>query len=195
VPGEREPLRVMLFHPHMKPLTSFASKLRQRGSVEVPKFAPLDGGINAQILFLFEKPGPMTAEAGGSGFISRNNDDLTAEATFKFMEQAGIPRELTITWNVIPWWNGTRKVTGQELREGVACVRELISLLPKLQAVVLVGGKAARARVYLEGKGLAVFTSAHPLPLVRAKSPDKWDAIPEEWAKAFAFIKDALFAR
>jgi hypothetical protein len=62
VPGEREPLRVMLFHPHMKPLTSFASKLRQRGSVEVPKFDPLDGGIRAQALFLFEKPSPMTAD-------------------------------------------------------------------------------------------------------------------------------------
>jgi hypothetical protein len=47
-------------------------------------------------LFLFEKLGPMTAEAGGSGFISRNNDDPTAEATFRFMEQAKIPRKLSI---------------------------------------------------------------------------------------------------
>jgi hypothetical protein len=56
--------------------------------VEVPEFDPLDGGVEAQVLFLFEKPGPMTAELGGSkrsgsGFISRNNDDPTAEATFK----------------------------------------------------------------------------------------------------------------
>jgi hypothetical protein len=111
----RERRRAMLTKPHIAPLTAYAAKLRQRGFIEVPEFDPLDGGVNAQVLFLFEKPGPMTAEAGGSGFISRNNDDPTAEATFHFMEQAGIPRELTITWNVIPWWNGTRNVTGQEL--------------------------------------------------------------------------------
>ena len=187
----RERRRAMLTQPHIAPLTFYAAKLRQRGSIEVPEFDPLDGGVNAKVLFLFEKPGPMTADAGGSGFISRNNDDPTAEATFKFMEQAGIPRELTITWNVIPWWNGTRKVTGQELREGVACVRELISRLPTLRAVVLVGEKAAKAKMHLEGTGLKLFTSAHPSPLVRARYPEKWKAIPAECAKAFESIKDA----
>jgi len=41
----------------------------------------------------------MAAESSkrtGSGFISRNNDDATAEATFRFMEQSGIPRKLTV---------------------------------------------------------------------------------------------------
>jgi uracil-DNA glycosylase len=184
----RERHRAMLTQPHIAPLTAYAAKLRQRGSIEVPEFDPLDGGINAQMLFLFEKPGPMTADATGSGFISRNNDDPTAEATFKFMEKAEIPRELTITWNVIPWWNGTRKVTGQELREGVACVQELISLLPRLRAAVLVGGKAAKAARLLEGGGLALFTSAHPSPLVRAKYPDRWNEIPSEWAKVRDFL-------
>jgi hypothetical protein len=78
--------------------------------VEVPEFDSLDGGVDARVLFLFEKPGPMTAEGNGanrrvgSGFISRNNDDPTAEATFTFMRQANLPRKLTILWNVIPWW-------------------------------------------------------------------------------------------
>jgi hypothetical protein len=178
----------MLTQPHIAPLTAYAAKLRQRDSVEVPEFDPLDGGVNAQVLFLFEKPGPMTAEANGSGFISRNNDDPTAEATFRFMEQAGIPRDLTITWNVIPWWNGTRQVSGLELRERVACVRELISLLPSLRAVVLVGRRAARARRYLEGCRLTLFTSAHPSPLVRAKFPERWNAIPSQWADVLKVI-------
>jgi hypothetical protein len=142
--GVRERRRAMLSLPHVVPLTAYAARLRERGSVEVPEFDPLDGGVEAQVLFLFEKPGPMTAELGGgkrsgSGFISRNNDDPTAEATFRFMEQAGIARRRTVTWNVIPWWNNTREVAGPELREGTACVKELISLLPELRAVVLVG--------------------------------------------------------
>jgi hypothetical protein len=70
----RERRRAMLHEPHIEPLTLYAARLREHG-FDVPEFDPLDGGINAQVLFLFEKPGPMTASEGGSGFISRNNDD------------------------------------------------------------------------------------------------------------------------
>jgi uracil-DNA glycosylase len=171
---------------HMLPLCAYAAKLRERGSVEVPEFDPLDGGIDARVLFLSEKPGPMTALGGkrtGSGFMSRNNDDPTAEATIYFMQQAGMPRKLTVSWNVIPWWNNTLRVTKQELREGAEAVRELIGLLPNLCAVVMVGQKAAAARPYLEDTGLRLFTSDHPSPKVRARWPDRWKAIPEQWAK------------
>src|SRR5258705_7617442 len=118
----------MLTLRNVAPLTAYAAKLRSSGSVEVPEFDPLDGGINARALFLFEKPGPMTVgenntrKRSGSGFISRNNDDPTAEASFAFMQLAGIPRKLTVSWNVIPWWNGTRKVTEPELRDGLVCL-------------------------------------------------------------------------
>src|SRR5882672_5086390 len=98
--------KAMLGLAHVAPLTAYAAELRQRDNVQVPDFDPLDGGVNARVLFLFEKPGPMTAESGprtGSGFISRDNDDPTAEATFKFMQQAGIPRKLTVIWNIVPW--------------------------------------------------------------------------------------------
>src|SRR5690348_5073585 len=78
--------KAMLDLPHVAKLTAYTAELRRDGK-EVPEFDPLDGGTNAQVLFLFEKPGPMTAESGirtGSGFISRDNDDPTAEATFNF---------------------------------------------------------------------------------------------------------------
>src|ERR1700733_350011 len=91
--GGRQRRRAMLTLPHIAPLTAYAAKLRLRGAVEVPDFDPLDGGVNARVLFLFEKPGPMTADGSafsgsGSGFISRNNDDPTAEATIAFMGKA-----------------------------------------------------------------------------------------------------------
>lgn len=193
--GVRERRRGMLSLPHVEPLTAYAARLRENGSVEVPEFDPLDGGVDAQVLFLFEKPGPMTVERGrskrpGSGFISRNNDDPTAEATFRFMEQAGIARGRSVIWNVIPWWNHTRKVTSQELREGTRCVEELIDLLPKLRAVVLVGKKAAEAERYLKTKELALFSSDHPSPLVGASFPTRWNAIPSEWAKVRRFLDE-----
>jgi hypothetical protein len=52
--GVRQRRRGMLTQPHIAPLTAYAAKLRQRYSVEVPEFDPLDGGVNAQLLFLFE---------------------------------------------------------------------------------------------------------------------------------------------
>jgi hypothetical protein len=181
----RQQRKGMLDQPHIAKLTDYVAELRGCSGLEVPDFDPLDGGIEAQALFLFEKPGPMTTE---SGFISRDNDDPTAEATFRFMEQAGIPRKCTVIWNVVPWWNGTRRVTAGELRGGVACVEALIKLLPALSAVVMVGGKAARAKHSLESTGLVLVGSCHPSPIVRATSPAKWEAIPGQWAKVMAVL-------
>jgi hypothetical protein len=157
---------------------------------EFPDFDPLDGGTNADMLFLFEKPGPMTSAGGaGSGFISRNNDDPTAEATFDCMKEAGLSglsRKRTVTWNVIPGWNGTRKVTTTELREGIDALKGLLALLPKRGTIIPVGRKAERARPLVEALGLRIFVSAHPSPLVRASQPDVWRAIPSIWAQAGA---------
>ena len=199
-PDARSRRRELLDARHMRALNEYVAGLRKRPGVEVPDFDPLDGGVDATILFLFEKPGPMTSTTGtrtGSGFISRDNDDSTAENTFTFMREAGIPRKQTVTWNAIPWWNGTRKVTAAELREGAEETGRLTGLLPKLRVVVFVGEKASRACPHLEDAGrggttpssptgLAFFSSFHPSPIVRATRPDRWRAIPSVWAEAWA---------
>ena len=186
-PEVRRRRREMLTMPHVAPLTRYATRLRARPNVEVPDFDPLDGGINAKVLFLFEKPGPMTATSGrgrrvGSGFISRNNDDDTAEATHRFMKEAGLPRQDTITWNTVPWWSGIRRVTRLERAEAACELENLIALLPDLHTVVLVGRTAGQARPYL--KGLRVLESAHPSPQVRYPNPNMWKAIPGIWRQA-----------
>ena len=178
--------RLMLNEPHIAPLADYVQRLRDiHPAWEFPNFDPLDGGTNAEILFLLEKPGPMTSAASaGSGFISRNNDDPTAQATFDFMKKADISRERAVIWNVVPGWNGTRKVTAAELKAGVVALRGLLPLLPKLHSIVLVGKKAQRALALVEPLGLRIFKSAHPSPLVFASQPNKWHAIPADWARA-----------
>jgi hypothetical protein len=182
----------MLGQLHIRPLAQFAARLRQRRSVEVPDFDPLDGGTTARALFLFEKPGPMTAVLGkraGSGFVSRDNDDPTAEATFTFMQQAGIGRHLAVLWNLVPWWNGTRAIRAEEQREGLRACRDLLQLLTDLRIVVLVGARAGAARSEIESKfRLPTIVSAHPSPLVRASRPQIWEEIPRLWAQARTFF-------
>ena len=152
---------------------------------EFPDFDPLDGGSNGDMLFLFEKPGRMTSAGGtGSGFISRNNDDPTAEATFDFMKETGLSRKPTVIWNVIPGWNGTRRFTTTERQEGIGALKDLLRLLPKLRTIILVGRNAQRARPHVEPLVHRIFESAHPSPLVRASHPDVWRAIPRIWAQA-----------
>jgi uracil-DNA glycosylase len=178
--------RSELGEPHIKPLTEFAQSLRDRGYGHVPDFDPWDGGISAQILFLFEKPGP---KAFASGFISRNNDDRSAEYTFNFMRQAGIPRGKTCLWNTVPGWNGTRKLTGVELQQGGAALSELIPLLPNLKVVVLVGQRAANCwSKFGNPAGLPSIVSAHPSPVNFAYARQTWNTIPSCWAKTKRFL-------
>jgi uracil-DNA glycosylase len=63
-----------LTEPHVAPLTAFVEALRAEmgPGVGLPHFDPLDGGVEAEVLYLLEAPGPRAVE---SGFISRNNPD------------------------------------------------------------------------------------------------------------------------
>jgi hypothetical protein len=144
---ERRRRHAMLSSCQIAPLTRYVQQLREEWTY-VPDFDPLDGGISAGALFLFEKPGPKTVPPTGSGFISRNNDDATAEATFNFMVQADLPRQLVILWNVIPGWNGTTKIGPGELEKGLDSLPRLLTLLENIKVVVLVGRKASKSWRY-----------------------------------------------
>ena len=64
-----------------------------------------------------EKPSKVAA---ASGFVSRNNDDRTAENIFNLMIKADIPREKICIWNVVPGLEIVkRKVESAELDAGV----------------------------------------------------------------------------
>ena len=187
-PDVRRRRVAMLTESHIAPLTQFVEDLQARNVGEVPWFDPLDGGVKAKALFLLEKPGPMTVEPEGSGFISRDNDDPTAEAIHTFMLDAGLDRKDVVIWNVIPAWNGTRDITGPELSAGINHLGALIDLLPDLRLVMIVGRKAAKAIPHIHDRGIRVFESFHPSPIVKASNRTSWDAIPSEWSKIKPYL-------
>jgi uracil-DNA glycosylase len=187
-PAAVERRRAMLSQPHMKALVTYVEDLRSKAGKEwyFPDMDPLDGGIQADILVLMEKPGRMTDPNGrrvGSGFISRDNNDETAAATSRFFEQAGISRGRTLLWNAVPGWNSTRDLTRSEEEEGRAQIFKLIELLPKLETIILVGKTAHKAEEIIP-KWIRIIKSMHPSPINRGTNREAWQRIPEQWARA-----------
>ncbi|HCM9306944.1 TPA: uracil-DNA glycosylase [Enterobacter hormaechei subsp. steigerwaltii] len=177
---------------HMQPLTAYVENLRKRlgDNVFIPDFDPLDGGINAEFIFLFEKPGPQTdSRNGGSGFISRDNNDETAKSVFDFMGQIGLERSRTLLWNTIPAWDDSRAFKGFHVRDGIKFLDGLLPLLPNLKTIILVGKQAQKARKGLKARGYDVAVSDHPSPLVKARHRQRWEQIPAAWENAISAKK------
>ena len=149
--GEPEALKFRLSQlsdEHIAPLTDFVERLRITSGPDaaIPYFDPWDGGVEAEILFLLEAPGP---KAKNSGFVSMNNPDETAKNFFEISREAGIDRRRIVTWNTVPWYIGSdrkiRPADSTDIAAGIESLRELMQLLPKLRIVVLVGKKAQKA--------------------------------------------------
>ena len=157
----------LLNNSHMKELCDFVRDLRKetgRGT-HIPNFDPLDGGNQARVLFLMEAPGP---KAVASGFISRDNPDPTARNLKNLLLGAGIEREQSALWNLVPWYIGNeavskiRPATADDARQSASALQRLFPLLPNLQAVVLMGRKAQGAQKLVEETSeVRVFPTFH----------------------------------
>jgi hypothetical protein len=88
--SERVRRLAMSTAPHIAPLCTYLETLRvERPGHDFPAFDPVDGGVQARVLFLLEAPGP---QAVNSTFISRNNPDPTARNMCELQDAAGIKR-------------------------------------------------------------------------------------------------------
>jgi hypothetical protein len=155
---------------HVAPLTGFVERAREESGKgnAIPFFDPLDGGVAARCLFLLEAPGPR---AGASGFVSRNNPDESAKNFFELNHDAGIPRELTATWNIVPRYIGSgitiRPAQKSDLEIGMWYLERVLQLLPMLEMVIVMGQKAryAERRLASMSRAVEVLRCPHPSPL------------------------------
>jgi uracil-DNA glycosylase len=140
----------LLEEPHVAPLTKFVRRLRaEHGPDSVPWFDPTEAGAEAPILLLFENPGRKAHAGQGSGFISADNDDPSANNTWHIFKEAGIDRRRDIVaWNIVPWYLGDDRKIGEvqdsDLDDARPALAELLGLLPRLRVVVLLGRKAQK---------------------------------------------------
>lgn len=158
----------LLDEPHVAPLTEFVRRLRVEHGEGVPWFDPTEAGSEARILLLFENPGRRADAAHGSGFISADNDDPSAQNMWGFFREAGIDRRRDIVaWNIVPWYLGDDRTIGEvrahDIAEARPALLELLGLLPHLRVVILFGRKAQagwlRARPTLDAP---VLEAPHP---------------------------------
>ena len=152
--------------PHMAKLREFVQGLRRKTGKDVPDLDPRDGGTEAEVMFLFEAPG---RKARDSGFVSRNNPDETASNFFTFNRAVELPRQQTISWNIVPWYVGSkgklRPPTHSDCEKGIEYLLLLLKVLPKLRAVVFVGQTAQRAVIPVANlRKYELFLSPHPSP-------------------------------
>ena len=188
--------RARLQEAHIAPLTAFAGKLRDSevlgGRLDLPDFDPRSGGIHSEILLLLESPGPKVAQ---TGFASPDNPDRTAENLSCLLKLAGIGRERCLLWNIVPWQlsaGGVVTPTATQIRAATPATLELLTLLPGLRVVVLVGGKAQT------GWRLVQPRLPRPLPTVHCPhpSPRYFATDPQAPVRALSALVEArLLAR
>lgn len=181
---------------HVAPLTEFVEALRREKGppYEIPYFDPWDGGTDARVLNLLEAPG---AKAVRSGFVSRNNPDETAKNSIELHKAAGIPRRLAVSWNIVPWYIGSgtriRAAKSDDIAAGARSLERLLGLLPKLQAILLVGRKAERAAGLIQTlrANVKIFSSPHPSPLFVNRLPGNRERILEVLREVRRFLEQS----
>jgi hypothetical protein len=52
---------------------------------------------------MHESPGPQASPGHGSGLISTDNNDPSAERFWRLSREAGLPRDGYISWNAVLW--------------------------------------------------------------------------------------------
>ncbi|WP_280505081.1 uracil-DNA glycosylase, partial [Nocardia farcinica] len=164
----------------------------------MPYVAPVLGGTNARLLTLFRDPGPKTRVDKGSGMLSPENDDQSAERFLTFFEESGLAAGELMTWNTYPWYLN-RKPSAAEVDRGLEPLARVIALLPELAVVMAHGLDAQNAwrrfeRRYPEVAGrLLVIPTYHtskqalftPDPQVRAQREEKLRA---DFARAASYL-------
>lgn len=124
----------------------FVDELRvTHGEGNVPYVDPDCGGVNAQVLFLYQDPGPKASgPSNASGFLSLENDDPSADNLYHLLQEADLPWKVCVPWNAVPWYIN-RAGRAHELIEALPSLHRVRGLLPRLSEVALMGNSAQSA--------------------------------------------------
>jgi len=137
-------------------------RIDRNATSEVPAFDPANGNERARLLLLMEAPGPR---AVGSGIVSFDNPDPSARNLKVQLERANIARDDIALWNIVPWYIGTgariRAAATSDIIESRQYLPPLLSAMPNLRCVFLIGGAARKAHIFLSRLTVARIVTCH----------------------------------
>ena len=133
---------------HVAPLNDLADRVADVEGIArglVPYIDPQLGGVEATVLALLDNPSTKAEAGSGSGLLSLENDDHTARFCATKYNDYGLTPDEVVHWNVAPApiagpKNG--QSSAAERDRGARWLHELLELLPNLQVILLMGGKA-----------------------------------------------------
>ncbi|MEQ3553916.1 uracil-DNA glycosylase [Pseudonocardia nematodicida] len=158
------------YAPHVAPINQLVDELGTRDEAGHPPYvAPMYRGVHARGLVILRDPGPKAGGDKGSGFLSVENDDQTAQRQDEFFRGAGIDPVDVVPWNAYPWYIN-RKPSRDQLIQGTEPLRRLIELMPELCVVILEGNDAkagwtlflSRHGSWIRSRGIEAVATYHP---------------------------------
>lgn len=128
-------------------LNRWVEQVRDTTNESIPYLDPDSASEGVRILMLFQDP--SNAAEGDSGFISKHNNDPTARNYYEVTEAAQVPYEMTLNWNVVPWWSTKNpkfpgRTVGGEAPRAAPYLVEFIRLLAEPPRVLVLSGDAAQ---------------------------------------------------
>ena len=129
------------YNSHTAPVNQLVDMLKLKHLGRIPYVDPLYGGIHAKVLFLFQDPGSKTDDRNGSGFLSAENDDPSAQLFAQCLDEAKLNFNQVITWNAYPWSlpEGKNQPTAKQLEIGIEPLYKLLKMLKKLKVIITMG--------------------------------------------------------
>jgi uracil-DNA glycosylase len=187
-----EDRRAHIYDENVRVLNQYVEALKEAkgADFDVPFFDPADGGVNARILLVLETPGRRAAgRQDASELVSIDNDDDTAANMSAFEQKANLTRDWLVHWNIIPWYVQTGKpILKAQREEGAEELEKVITLMPRLQVIVLLGNTAdiAYSRHFKDRPlpKIEVLKSYHPSPQCINRVSDRRDEVISTLTKA-----------
>ena len=114
-----------------------------------PLVPPHLGGTRARVVCVFQDPRPAAGGPRGSGFISWENDDPSAERHKKVAIQAGLADTEVVSFNSYLWYINAKPSTAQ-LLSSLDDFLSLLSLVREPDVIIFHGGVAHSLRRLLD---------------------------------------------
>ncbi|MEV4757728.1 uracil-DNA glycosylase [Micromonospora sp. NPDC049559] len=171
-----------LDEPHVAPITRLVEQIRVLVGTDVPYVDPTLGGVDAEVLFLFESPARTAVR---SALLSPDDDDPAAANVWEFYRASGLDRRRCVHWNAVPWPLGadrkSRHAERNDIEQALPWLSRFVDLLPRLRLVVALGDAARQAlALYLlreDARLVPWLAVAHPSGRVRGANPRIWQDV------------------